>query len=384
MSLNNFQCERLACAWFFGNIGLVYGIFTARMPAFKAMTGASDGWIGFLLLAFGGSSFFGLLAARAAIDRFGVRRVMVLSALIYALAMIIASLAPGYWYLLVFCAAGGMANGFCDVAINAQGIIIERRHNALCMSSLHACFSLGGVLGSLSGSLFAALKLSPFANYAIVCGAYLFLWPWALRNTAQDAAPARIAAAAKGKLPFFVYFLGLMCMCCYVSEGSVGEWGSVLLHSAKNASQQEAALVYACFCSTMVIGRFFGDCLRDRFGDFRIVFFGSLLAGCSMGAVLLSPWPALCLCAYAAMGVGFAAIVPIFYSLSGGIPGLSPGRASAAVSLLAYTGMLVFPPFLGMLGDAIGLNNALWVIAAACFCVTCSCFFMRSSLNLKK
>lgn len=378
--MNSFQRERLACAWFFGSIGLIYGIFTARMPALKAMTQASDGQIGFLLLAFGGAAFLGLLASGFVIDKLGAKLVMSASALLATVGLTVAALAISYWQLLAFALLAGIGNGFCDVAMNAQGVTIERRHGVLCMSSLHACFSLGGVLGSLSGSVFAALSLSPFVNFlAVGCG-YLLLLPWAFTNTIAEPAIAKSAGPKSGRIPFFVYFLGLLCLCCYVSEGSVGEWGSVLLHSVKNASQQQAALVFACFSATMVIGRFYGDRLRRRLGDFRIVLCGSLISGCAMAVVLLSPWPLLCLGGYVGMGVGFAPIVPIFYSLAGSVPGLSPGRAISTVSTLAYTGLLFFPPFLGMLGDSLGLNNALWIIVGACLCVTLGSFGLRSRL----
>lgn len=379
MPPDNFQSERLACAYFFGSIGLIYGIFTARLPALKAMTSATDGQIGFLLLAFGGAGFCGLLASKFVIARFGAKLVTASAATFATLALTIASLAINYWQLVAFSILAGLGNGFCDVSMNAQGITIERRYSILCMSSLHACFSLGGVLGSLAGSLFAALNLSPFINFLIVGCGYLIFCPWACKNT-HNAPPEKTKKNVKTRLPGFVYFLGMMCMLCYVSEGSVGEWGSVLLHSVKSASQQQAALVFGCFSVSMVIGRLFGDRLRKSLGEFPIVFFGSCLACCAMAIVLLSPWPILCLTAYAVMGIGFAPIVPIFYSLGGRIPGLSPGNAISAISTLAYTGLLFFPPFLGMLGDSIGLGNALWVVVAASFLVSMGSFFLKPHL----
>lgn len=382
MKLSGFQKERLACAWFFGCIGLIYGIFTGRLPALKAMTGANDAQIGFLLLAFGIAGFCGLLSSGLIIERFGPRLIAALTTLFATVALIIASLAFSYWQLVAFSLLAGLGNGLCDVAMNAQGMAIERRYNKLCMSSLHASFSLGGVLGSLSGSLFAALNLSPFWNFLVVSLIYFLFWPWAWRNTTPSESPVRSSRGPKIRIPGFVYFLGLMAMLCYVSEGSVGEWGSVLLHSVKNASQEEAALVFACFSTTMVIGRFFGDRARAAFGEFRLIILGSLLSGLAMMAVLLARTPALCLCAYAVMGIGFAPVVPIIYSVGGRIPDVSPGRVSSAISILAYSGLLFFPPFLGMLGQAIGLDNALWAIVITCFGVTFGSLFLRP--NLKK
>lgn len=382
MGLSDFQKERLACAWFFGCIGLIYGIFTARLPALKAMTEANDAQIGFLLLAFGVSGFCGLLASGMIIERLGPGLIAAAATIFFTTALIIASLAFNYWQLISFCLIGGFANGLCDVAVNAQGMDIERRYKRLCMSSLHACFSLGGVLGSLSGSLFAALNLSPFLNFLIVALLYFCFWHWAYRNTKAGRAPKKNEAGKKTPIPGLVYFLGFMAMLCYVSEGSVGEWGSVLLHSVKNANEQTAALVFACFSTFMVIGRFFGDRARSAFGEFPLVIWGSILSGSAMAVVLLNSNPLICLCAYAVMGIGFAPIVPIIYSIGGRIQGIPPGRVSSAISILAYSGLLFFPPFLGMLGQSIGLGNALWVIVGTCFLVAAGSLRLR--LNLKK
>lgn len=374
---DSFTRQRLACAFWFACAGITYGIFTSRMPALKELTGANDGQVGFLLLAFGAASFCGLATARTAIARFGAKKVTTCAVLVFMIALTLGALAFSWLYLALFCILAGLGTGFCDVGMNAQGMMIEKRHNILCMASLHACFSLGGVAGALSGSLFAALELSPFANFAIICAICLVLLPWSARNAIGGAPEKAAKTSSRGHLPKIIYFYGFMSMLCYVSEGSVGEWGSVLLHSVKGASQQQAALVFAAFCVPMVICRFMTDKLRKKAGDFSIVLCGAIICLSGMSTVLLSPWPVLCIAAYFAMGIGFAPVVPILYSRAGKIPGISPGRASSAMSLLSYTGLLVFPPFLGMLGDAIGLGNALWIIAGLCICLAGGSFALR-------
>lgn len=367
--ISPFNRERLACAWFFAVPGLVYGIFTSRLPAIKSMVEASDGQIGFLLLAFGGASFLGLMGSRKVMVALGAKKVVGLAAFAMPAVMTVAGLGINYWQLVAFCMLGGLASGFCDVAMNAQAIVIEQRYNRLCMSSLHACFSLGGLAGSLGGSLFAALNLSPAVNFLVVCGLFMLAGPLAYKNII--AAPHEAKEKGKrGRIPAFIYLCGLISMLCYVSEGSVAEWGSILLHSVKGAPEDQAALVFGCFCLTMVVFRFLGDRLRQRLGDVRVVLFGGLLAFLCMSAVLLASSPLICLAAYTVMGMGCAPIVPILFSRAGTCPGISPAQASSTVAIMSYTGLLVFPPFLGMLGDGIGLDNALWIIACAFLCVT--------------
>lgn len=376
--MSPFLRQKAACGYFFAVPGLAYGILTARMPALKAMVAANDSAIGFLLLAFGAASFCGLSLCRFAIDRFGAKNVMGWTSVALSFFLLVASLAFNYWQLLICCLFGGFFSGLCEVAMNAQGMLIEGRYKKLCMSSLHACFSLGGMIGSLSGSLFAWLNLAPAWNFLLVCGGYLCLFKLAFRKLERidGARSQEKRVAPKSAVPAIIYLYGITSMLCYVSEGSVGEWGSILLHSAKGAPQGQAALVFACFCLSMVVFRFLGDRMRETFGDLLIVVFGGLLGSASMSVVLLSPAPAVCLAAYAVMGVGFAPIVPILFSRAGKTPGVSQAKASSTMSIMSYTGLLVFPPFLGMLGDCIGLDRALWIIVAACALVSIAGFML--------
>lgn len=142
-----FSMQRLACGYFFAIPGLAYGIFTARMPALKAMVKANDTDIGFLLLAFGATSFLGLSICRYAIVRYGARLVIGVSALIIPLAMRIAGFAINYWQLVSFCLLGGLASGFCEVAMNAQGLLgdgIGLDHALWVIVFLCACIAISG------------------------------------------------------------------------------------------------------------------------------------------------------------------------------------------------------------------------------------------------
>lgn len=366
-----FAKQKLYCGYFFAVPGLAYGIFTARIPALKAMVSADDTGIGFLLLFFGGASFIGLVSSRPLLARYGAKAVIGASCIIIPILMCFAALAFNYWQLALFGALGGMASGFCEVAMNTQGMLIERHFNKLCMSAMHACFSLGGMAGSLSGSLFAWLDWAPAVNFFIVFCVYLCFFPIAYSGMKKLERQGQSSkkVEARHKIPFFIIMCGLVSMCCYVSEGSVGEWGSILLHSVKGAPQDQAALVFGSFCLSMVIFRFLGDRFREMFGDVAITLFGGALAAACMSVILLSSSITVCLAAYALMGVGFAPIVPILFSRAGKCPGISQAKASSAMSVMSYTGLLVFPPFLGMLGDSIGLGGALWVIVACCVCI---------------
>lgn len=373
-----YSVVRAACAYFFICPGLAYSVLTSRMPALKMQTGADEAEIGLLLLCLGLSSLVALFCSSRVIARWGSARVLKASSLTLPLVVALCCLAQTPLQLGVGCLMTGMSMALMDVSINTQGIQIERRYRSRCMSFMHAAYSFGGVAGSLSGALFAALGQSPFVNAVCVLGLYSFFRLWASRHLLDDlpeSSPGR--KKASGSLPFFVILCGVLSMLAYAAEGSVAEWGSLLLFTVKGAGEETAALVFAAFSLTTVFCRLLGDRLRRGMGNFPLLLSGSLLAFCGMLLVLWSASAALCLVGYALMGAGLSPLVPLFFSRAGSVPGISAGRASAVVSLLSYSGLLLFPPSLGFVARDRGLSDALLIVLAACLCLTAGSVFFR-------
>lgn len=377
MRLDEKRLERWACAYFFAAPSLVYGLFTSRLPALKIQASATDAQIGTILLVLGSATLAGLLFCSFIIDRAGSHRLTAYSPFGIMLCISLAAFSTSLWLMGIMCLLAGLFVGLCDVAMNAQGIYIEKRQKIPCLSFLHAISSVGGVAGALLGSLFALLKLSPFVNCVITFAAFLLLWPYCKAKLHPAPLPAAVrAASAWRSIPIFIWICGMTSLVCHIAEGSAGSWGSILLHSVKGASQQEAALVFAAFTGAMVISRLLADNARNRIGDTPLTAGGAILGAFGMALALLSPWPWLCLCGYAMMGFGLGPVVPVLFSRAGDYPGVTPGQASSVVSICSYAGMLVIPPVFGMLGNHWGLANSLWLIVVMCLLTAAGCRFL--------
>lgn len=74
---------------------------------------------------------------------------------------------------------------------------------------------------------------------------------------------------------------------------------------------------------------------------------------------------------------GYLPLSPFCSAAPGNIPASLPGEASAAVSVLAYGGLLFFPPTLGWLAHRVGLGNALLVVLGLCCCLALGTFLLR-------
>lgn len=366
----SYASARLACMFYFMAPGLAYGLVTSRMPALKNMTGATEGELGIILLCFGLSALIGLAFAPRLIAKISAKTTLLASSLACMVFVVLVSFSSSVWFFGIAMALLGICMGLCDVTMNVQGVEVERAYKKSSMNILHAGYNIGAAAAACAGSIFAATNFDVWVNFvlpvAIMAG---MLW-WAeprlvtenLEKPERSESSPLVSVEPKKRLPFLVWVCGLLCVCCYVSEGSVGEWGSLYLHQEKAAPESIAALVFAGFSICSLMCRLVADRLRNNFGDFLVSTAGATLALAGMLTVLSSSSWSICLIGYAMMGLGQAPIVPIAFSRAGAIKGVSTARATSLVSLLAYAGLLFAPPAFGLSAEHLGLHTALCAV----------------------
>lgn len=370
----SYEQARLACMFFYMAPGLSYALITSRMPALKTLTGATEGEIGLILLVFGLAGLVGLLFAPRLVRVFSVKSVLIAAAAGSLINAVFVSFSMSVIAFGLAMALLGICFGLCDVTMNMQGVEVERFYKKPSMSILHAGYNLGAVAGALTGSLFATTHLPLWVNYTLpALGLGLMLY-WGTPRLLDDRTEVRgtptPAAESDGeveskrepeshRIPLLVWVCGLLSMICYVSEGSVGEWGSLYLHQEKGAPESVAALVFAGFSVCSLVCRLTADRLRSAFGDVALSAAGATLAFVGMCAVLIASSWTVCLVGYALIGLGLGPIVPIAFSRAGAIEGVNLAKVTAYVSFLAYAGLLFAPPSFGFFAEHFGLHASL-------------------------
>lgn len=352
---------RRAMIFFFFSTGSIYGLLTARLPALREQLQAGEALVGMAMLCLGCGSLAGFAAMHVLQRRWGAQAILRLGSAGLLLSLPLCGLAPTGF---LFCAACGLLGGcfaLADVAMNTQGILLEQRLRRNCLSGLHACYSLGGLGGSLLGAIFAALGATPLVTFVTVMGCLLGGWLLASPHLLPDKADSPAAAKERPErgVPLFIYFCGLLALAAYAVEGSCAEWSALLLHTVKGAPESVAALSFGAFSVAIALSRLLGDGLRQRWGDFALLLGSTSAAFCGLSIVLLSPWPVLCLAGYALTGAGMAPIMPVLLSRAGSRSDISPQRATTAIATLGYAGLLVIPPGIGWLAQWYGLPTAL-------------------------
>lgn len=366
----SYASARLACMFYFMAPGLAYGLVTSRMPALKNMTGATEGELGIILLCFGLSALIGLAFAPRLIAKISAKTTLLASSLACMVFVVLVSFSSSVWFFGIAMALLGICMGLCDVTMNVQGVEVERAYKKSSMNILHAGYNIGAAAAACAGSIFAATNFGVWVNFVLPVAVMAGMLWWAeprlvtgnLEKPERSESSPLVSVEPKKRLPFLVWVCGLLCVCCYVSEGSVGEWGSLYLHQEKAAPESIAALVFAGFSICSLLCRLVADRLRNNFGDFLVSTAGATLALAGMLTVLSSSSWSICLIGYAMMGLGQAPIVPIAFSRAGAIKGVSTARATSLVSLLAYAGLLFAPPAFGLSAEHFGLHTTLCAV----------------------
>ncbi len=351
-------------AIFFIN-GLTVSNWLARIPAAQAQLGLSEGRLGFALLGMAVGALVAMTAVGWVVARSGSRPVTTVSVLVLCVALPLPALASNALWLGLALVVLGASNGALDVAMNAQGVAVERRYRRPILSSFHAAFSAGGLLGASTGGFAAYLKIDPLPHLAGV--GLLLIVPALFVSRRLLPASADMALGERGagvvRPSRRLVLLGAIGFCGLLGEGAVADWSAVYLDSALTTGPALAAAGFAAFSLTMTVGRLLGDRLVQAWGPVEVTRRGGALAGGGLGAALLVDHPIAAVIGFACVGAGLAAIVPVIFSAAGGLPSVAPGPAIAAVSVAGYTGFLVGPPLIGLTAEVVGLPVALGVVA---------------------
>lgn len=348
-------------ALFFAN-GFGFGGWSAAIAPMKGALGLGDAELGLLLfmLAAGAVSFMPLAGAVG--PRLGgTGRVAAGAGLVFGLAFLLSGLAPGAWTLAAVGLVIGASNGLMDVTMNAHASSVERSWGSPIMSSFHAAFSVGGLVGAGYGA--AALALGAgWRGLLLGLGLLVAVMVAAAARALSPGEVQKPAQSPFGWPPRALVGLAVVAFLCFIVEGAMIDWDGVYLVSL-GVGAAAAPLGYAAFASTMIAGRLLGDRIVARAGRLPTVIGGAALASAGLAVACL--WPSLVPAAFgfALVGAGLSNVVPALFSESAAHAS-SAARGIAAVATAGYSGLLAGPPLVGAVASLTDLRVAFAGLAA--------------------
>lgn len=365
---------RLAVSLFFFIQGVVFATWTNRIADLKTALHLSDAALGNVLFAIPVGQMLAMYVSAWLINRFCSRRMLTLASVLYPFCLLPPGLADTPYGLAAGLLFFGISGNLFNIAANTQGVNVEHLYARSIMASFHGLWSLGGFLGGVLSMGFIALEVKPWLHF-LVMGTVAFLLSGFIRRqlVRNDWHPRKAAStpSTTGQKPLplsqridkYVILLGGMAFCAMVCEGCMYDWSGVYFQQVVHAPGKLVQLGFVICLCTMTVGRFIADHLVSRFGARRVIRGSGLLITFGLAVAVLLPnlWTASI--GFFLIGFGISSTVPVCYSMAGRSQQMNPSTALATVSSVSYLGLLLGPPVIGHLSQAITLHWTFAVIA---------------------
>jgi MFS family permease len=245
------------------------------------------------------------------------------------------------------------------VAMNVQGVELERRYRRPVLSSLHAGHSAGLLAGSAAGTAAAAAGISPVAHFAATASLGVLLGMAATYRLVDESTPVGRPAFARpsGRL----LLLGAVAFCGFLLDGVAYNWSVVHLRTTYHASPALAAGAFTAVALTLALGRLGSDRLIAALGRARVVRAAGLTTAAGATMAIAAPTAPLSIAGWALFGLGLAAIAPTVLGAAARIGTAAP-VAIAGVTTLGYLGSFTGPPLVGVLAGFSSVRTALGLL----------------------
>jgi MFS family permease len=357
---------------FFVN-GATFSNWLPRIPEIRDQLGLGNAGLGATLLGGGLGGIIGALVVGKVMDRLGSRRVLTIAATVLSIGMPLIAFAPNAVSLLVLLTSLGVLDVCNDVAMNAQGVIVQQRLGRSIMNRLHAMWSLGFTGGALVGSAASAIGASVRAQLLVV-GAMMFVTVAVVRRwlIPVDPPPNAPDPAEDGstdtpkRFSAVTILMGLAALGAVALEVMPNDWSAVLMRDVFDFGRASGFGTMAC-AGAMLVGRLGGDHVLDRIGERRLFTWAITLVGIGALITVTAPVGAVALAGLVVWGLGLSVVFPQLYATAARLPGVSAGTGLGSMLLGQRLGAMLTAVTVGAIAEWQDLRVAFAVVAGIAF-----------------
>ncbi|MEV6865544.1 MFS transporter [Streptosporangium subroseum] len=359
-----------AIAAVFVTHGAVGGSLATRVPWIQDHLHLGPGTLGLALLCTSIGAFIGMPLASRLAYRFGGRAATRVLLALWCGALALPALAPAPAWLFVAFLLYGAAAGMCDVVMNAQAVVLERRLGRSIISGLHGLWCVGSLAGGGIGALAAQAGIDARLHLGVTALVLLSLGAVAGRDLLPDSSPAGVPAPRRFALPTrAILVIGLVGFCGTFAEGASSNWAAVYLTEVAAAGPGVAAAGYMTFMLCMAGARLVGDRVIQRLGPVTAVRAGGIVAAVGGAIVVATRTPVLCIAGFALLGLGVAVIVPLVFAAAGNA-GPTPGEGVAGIATITYLSGLTAPAVTGWVAGGLSYPAAFAMVTGVMVLLT--------------
>lgn len=368
-----------ATAIIFGLCGFIFGTWASLIPFIKDTFRLDEAQLGLLLLCLPLGNLLSNPVSVLLISRWGAVRVSLFSIVWMAIGFALPVFVSEVWVLGVTLVMAGSGFAFTNVAMNTCASHLEQESKLQIMSACHGMWSLGAMLGSLISGLLI-LGLQTFLNnpniaypvymillmilvlgvsYAVAPGLRMIDADWVQEK--KDDKPARSFLKPNRTL----WILISICLCTFLTEGTMADWSAVYLHDVTHAPEAIAGWGFAVYAFFQAAGRFAGDLMISRHGAMQMLRSGGILVIAGLAIVILSGSPWITLPGFMLTGLGISLASPILYAAAAKVPDMPKGAGLATMNTFGMAAFLGGPVLVGFVAKWFDLRVAF-------MCVMCS------------
>jgi MFS family permease len=363
------RAARAATTAVFLLTGAVMAGWATRLPAVQERLGLSAAEVGLAITGLELGAVSGLPLGGLLVTRRGSACATRIGFAVYPGALLAAAVAPDLALLAVALAVTATANSVVDVAVNVQGLELERRYGRPVLSSLHAGHSAGLLAGGLSGTVAAAGGVPVATHFAVVAAAGTVLGVVVPGWFAAERSGGRGPVFARPGRPLLL--IGLLAFCAFLLDGAAGNWSALQVRTAHDAGPGTAAAAFTAFAVALTAGRLAGDRVIARLGRERTVFLSSLTTAAGCALAITAPAPAVGLAGWGVFGLGLATVAPAVLGAAAAATERPPAAAIAAVTTVGYLGSFTGPPVVGVVASVTNLSTALTLLVVVALVSAC-------------
>jgi predicted MFS family arabinose efflux permease len=378
-SATDLRPARRATAVAFAVHGTVVGSFAARVPWIAQHVGVDVGHLGIALLMPGIGALLAMPFSGRLAHRFSFRPLVGGALAVFCAVLVLpslpTSLAPLCGTLLVFGAAAGIA----DMAMNAEGSLVERTLGRSVMSSFHGFWSVGVLIGSAVSAIASHGGVDAPLQFAVTALILIVVAAAAARSLVDDPTETETDPPPAFALPTRpVLLIGLVGLCAVFGEQAGTDWSAVYIRRELGGSASVAALAVSAFAVMMATARLVGDRVIRQLGPVRTVRLSGICATAGAITVVVAPGLGAGLVGFALLGTGVALVVPLVFAAAGRV-GPHPARSIAGVAGIAYGSGLVAPGVIGGIAAISSLEASFCLVAGLVALMVPAAIVLRGS-----
>jgi MFS family permease len=199
--------------------------------------------------------------------------------------------------------------------------------------------------------------LTTMAASLVMVAVVFFAMPGVTNSQHSEATPHFMMPTG------IILVLSILAAVIFMVEGAMLDWGALLMLAKGNIDIEHSGIAYMLFAIAMTFGRFYGDRLTSRIGDFNTVLWGGLTVLLGLVLIIACQITVPALFGFFLVGCGASNIVPVLFRQAGRQKIMPMALAVAYISTLGYSGILVGPAIIGFIAEATSLHISFIFLA---------------------